>query len=188
MRTLGMDARALGPVRLAAIGSATAERLGAYFLTPEVLPDQFVAEALAAALARYDMKGKRVLLLRADIARPALRDALAQCGAACDDVPIYRTLRPACLPPAAVERLEAGEVDWITFTSSSTFTNFVALFGGERLRQCLRRGRLQLASIGPITSQTMRAAGFVPAAEATEHTIPGLVKAIAAATRATPAD
>ena len=94
MRALGMDARSLGGVQIGAIGTATAERLGEYFLVPEVIPEQFVAEALAAKLARFDMQGKRVLMLRADIARPAIREALMQCGAKCDDLAIYRTLRP----------------------------------------------------------------------------------------------
>ncbi len=179
MRAAGLDARSLGGVRLAAIGSATAERLNEHFLVPEVVPEQFVAESLAAELGRFDLRQKRVLLLRADIARPALREALAQCGAVCDDVPIYRTIRPAGLPPEVVETLEAGGADWITFTSSSTFANFVEMFGGDRLRAlCAPGGRLRLASIGPITSATIRDAGFVPTVEATEHTIRGLVRAI----------
>lgn len=182
MRALGMDARALGGVKIAAIGSATAERLGEYFLVPEVIPEQFVAEALAATLARFDMQGKRVLMLRADIARPALREALTQCGAKCDDLPIYRTVRPTALPEEVREHLEAGAADWITFTSSSTFTNFVELFGAERLRALTPK--LRPASIGPITSQTMRDAGFTPAVEAKEHTIPGLVRAITEACNA----
>lgn len=178
MRALNMDARSLGPVRLAAIGTATAQRLGEYFLMPEVVPEQFVAEALAAKLAGLDMQGKRVLMLRADIARPALREALLRCGAKVDDLAIYRTIRPASLPEPVVERLGAGEVDWITFTSSSTFRYFLELFGAERLRALAPRTRL--ASIGPITSATMREAGFAPAVEAAEHTIPALVRAIAA--------
>jgi len=76
------------------------------------------------------------------------------------------------------ERLDAGEVDWITFTSSSTFRYFVELCGAERLRALAPRTRL--ASIGPLTSATMREAGFTPAVEAAEHTIPALVRAIAA--------
>jgi uroporphyrinogen III methyltransferase/synthase len=195
MRSLNMDARSLGGVRLAAIGSATAARLGEYFLVPEVIPEQFVAEALAATLGRLDMQGKRVLMLRADIARPALREALVQCGAKCDDLAIYRTVRPLSLPEEVVARLEAGEVNWITFTSSSTFTNFVELFGTARLERLVgaerpgptdrgHRPLLQLASIGPITSETMRAGGFAPAVEAKEHTIPGLVRAMVEACHA----
>jgi uroporphyrinogen III methyltransferase/synthase len=176
---LTLDARALGSVRLAAIGSATADRLREYFLDPEVVPDKFVAESLAAALAEYDLAAKRVLMLRADIARPALREALARCGATCDDIPIYRTARPASLPADIVERLNTRAVDWITFTSSSTFSNFLELYGADALRTIADRTRL--ASIGPIASKTIRDAGFTPAVEASEHTIPGLVEAIRAA-------
>ena len=182
MRGLGLDARSLGRVRIAAIGAATAGRLEAYFLRPEVVPQEFVAEALAGELARFDLRGKRVLMLRADIARPALRDALGQLGAVCDDVALYRTVRPAALPPRVMERLDSGTVDWITFTSSSTFTNFLDLFGADRLRTL--GPRVKLASIGPVTSQTIREAGFEPTVEATEHTIPGLVRAIRAAATA----
>ena len=179
MRAAGLDGRSLGGVRLAAIGVATAERLRESFLSPEVVPEEYVAESLAESLARYNLRGKRVLLLRADIARPALREALTRCGASCDDVAIYRTMRPASLPAEVIERLNAGGVDWVTFSSSSTFTNFVDLVGVERLRSL--SPPMRLASIGPITSKTIRDAGFAPAVEASEHTIPGLVRAIAAA-------
>ncbi|MBN1489426.1 MAG: uroporphyrinogen-III C-methyltransferase [Phycisphaerae bacterium] len=179
MRALGLDARALGSLKLAAIGSATGQRLREHFLEPDVIPEQFVAESLAAEFTQRDMDGKRVLMLRADIARPALRDALRGCGAMCDDVAAYATIAPEALPAAVLDRLEAGTVDWITFTSSSTFANFVTLLGAERLRTYVTRTRpVRLASIGPITSKTIRDAGFEPAVEAIEHTIPGLVQAM----------
>lgn len=176
MKALGLDARAFSGARLAAIGTATAERMEQYFLRPEVVPEQFVAEALAVALERMSMRGRRVLMLRADVARPALREALERCGATCDDIAIYRTLRPESLPAEVATRLDAGRVDWITFTSSRTFLHFVDLLGPDRARPAL--ARVRLASIGPITTATMAESGFTPTVEAAVHTIPGLVQAI----------
>ncbi len=179
MRACGLDARALAGVRIAAIGSATADRLREAFLEPELIPEKFVAEALADEIIRLgDVSGKRFLLLRADIARPALRDALTAAGAACEDLDIYRTVRADALPPEVAEGIPGGRIDWITFTSSSTFTNFWELLD-EDARGAL--SGVRLASIGPITSDTIREAGLEPTIEATEHTIPGLVEVIRAA-------
>lgn len=179
MRACGLDARALAGVRVAAIGSATADRLRRHFIEPEVVPDKFVAEALAEAIIELgDVRDQRFLLLRADIARPALRQALSDAGGLCDDLPIYRTLPADRLPDELTDALTQGDVAWITFASSSTFANFLDLLD-ESGRQALRDVRL--ASIGPITSKTIRAAGYEPAVEATTHTIDGLVDAIVGA-------
>ncbi len=176
MRACGLDARALGGVRVAAIGSATADRLRRWFIEPDVVPEKFVAEALAESILRLgDVHARRFLLLRADIARPALREALTQVGAYCDDVAVYQTLRADGLPEAVLDGLRDGDIDWITFTSSSTFTNFLGLLD-EAGRSALHRVRL--ASIGPITSESIRQAGYAPTVEATTHTIEGLVQAI----------
>ncbi len=182
MRACGMDARALAGVRVAAIGSATADRLRRYFVEPELVPDEFVAEALAESLIKLDdVRGKRFLLLRADIARPALRKALQDAGALCDEVAIYRTVPARELPPRVAEGIVEGSIDWITFTSSSTFTNFLGLLD-DAARSSLKD--VHLASIGPITSETIRQAGHEPTVEAKVHTIDGLVDAILGADRA----
>jgi uroporphyrinogen III methyltransferase/synthase len=183
MRQRGLDARTVGHLRIGAIGSSTAEALGKYFLKADVVPDAFVAEALAEALRAADtFAGKRVLLFRADIARPALVHALQQLGAVCDDVTAYKIQRPAALPEGLKESLAAGKVDWITFTSSSTFANLRELLGedGETLLRDIK-----IASIGPVTSETIRNAGLEPAVEARPYTIEGLVEAIVAAERKT---
>ncbi len=176
MRACGLDARCLAGVRLAAIGSATADRLRRYFLEPEVVPEKFVAEALAEHILKLgDVRGQRFLLLRADIARPALRDALKQAGATCDDLSVYRTLPAEALPEEVVRGLAEGTIDFITFTSSSTFSNFLDMLddaGKDALHD------VALASIGPITSKTIRDAGYEVTVEATKHTIVGLVDAI----------
>lgn len=179
LRSCGLDARALAGCRVAAIGPATADRLRRWFIEPELVPDRFVAEALAESILKLgDVRGKRFLLLRADIARPALREALTEAGAVCDDLAIYRTKPADALPDDVTAGLADGTIDWITFTSSSTFTNFLDLLD-EAGRGALRDVRL--ASIGPITSQAIRAAGYEPAVEADPHTIDGLTEAILAA-------
>jgi uroporphyrinogen III methyltransferase / synthase len=175
---LGLDARAFGNAKIAAIGDATARAVREeLFLAVELCPESFVAEALADALAaRGVVRGSRFLLLRADIARPILRERLLRDGAAeARDVPIYETRPVAELPKPLVDALAAGEVTWITFTSSSTAKNFMALLGPDA-RAVL--GNVKIASIGPITTQTLRDLGFAPTVEAERFDIAGLVDAL----------
>ncbi|HUU85155.1 MAG TPA: uroporphyrinogen-III synthase [Phycisphaerae bacterium] len=176
MRHLGLDARALAAVRIAAIGPATADRLRTLFVEPDLVPDEFVAESLAQALGTTDLTGKRCLLLRSDIARKTLPEMLDAAGARCDDIPAYRTTIPDKLPDEIIRDLAAGAIQWATFTSSSTFANFVTLLG-DRAPTVLPT--LKLASIGPITSGTIRSAGYEPTVEAQTYTVEGLADAIA---------
>jgi uroporphyrinogen III methyltransferase/synthase len=176
----GRDVRVFGDAKVAAIGSATAaalrERLS---IQPDLCPARFVAEALADEFAaRNEIAGKRFLLLRADIARPILRERLEHNGAAqVLDLPVYETKAAAALPPALLEALDAGDVHWVTFTSSSTARNFAALLGAD-YREKLKKVRL--ASIGPITTQTLTELGLEPSVQAEQFNIDGLVSAIRA--------
>ena len=174
---LSLDARALGGLRIAAIGPATADRLRDHFIEPDLVPDKYVAEALADALkSTGSLAGQRILLLRADIARKDLPRLLTDAGAHCNDVTIYRTIRPAELPPEVLDRFDRRGVDWVTFTSGSTVENFLALLGEAR-RSLLED--VKLASIGPITSDRLRAAGLAPTIEADPYTTESLAEAIA---------
>lgn len=178
MRKRGLDARALSGVRIGAIGTSTAEALNRHFLKADVVPDSFTAEDLAEALRKADnFAGKRVLLFRADIARTALADALQGLGAQCEECSAYRIVKPSTLPDPLCKALTAGRVDWITFTSSSTFQNLRGLLGEDG--ETRLRG-VKIASIGPITSETIRTAGLEPAVEANPYTIEALVQAILA--------
>ncbi len=177
---IGKDARLFGNAKIAAIGDATAEAIERELcLKVDLSPKTFVAEALADKLAaRNAIAGQRFLLLRADIARPLLRDRLISGGAAeVKDVPLYETHRASELPAHLLESLDAGRINWITFTSSSTARNFVDLLGPD-YRQKL--ARVKLASIGPITTQTLHEAGLEPAVQATKFDIEGLIAAIIA--------
>lgn len=175
LERLGLDARALAGTKMAAIGAATADRLKSYGIRPDLIPAEAVGESMAEALIRAGVKGRRVLLPRADIGREQLPASLREAGAECDDLPVYRTICPESLPAAFLARLEAGGVDWITLTSPSSFVNLLTLLGEGR-HELLRRVRL--ASIGPVTTRAVRAAGFEVVCEASPHDVEGLVAAI----------
>ena len=155
LAALELDARHLAGVQVAAIGDATDAALQQRLcLRADLLPARAVAESLAAeVLARQDVAGKRFLLLRADIARPDLPRLLEEAGATVDDLPIYHTRKAESLPESVPEALRRGEIDWITFTSSSTAANLVDLLGAGD-RDHLRR--VKRASIGPVTSRTLK--------------------------------
>ncbi len=175
---LGLDARAFGGAKLAAIGDATAEAIRQELaLRVDLCPQAFVAEALADALRDAgEVRGKRHLLLRADIARPVLRERLAADGSAeVKDVPVYETRPAASLPPHLVDALNAGDVNWVTFTSSSTAKNFAALVGPDYKEKL--KG-VNLASIGPITTATLRELGLEPTVQAATFNIVGRLAAM----------
>ena len=168
------DSRALGGVRIAAIGPGTAAALTEHGLRADVIPPRFRAEPLAEAMREADeMAEKRVLLPRADIAREALASLLREAGADVFEVVAYRTVPADAPPPDVLDDLAAGRFDWVTFTSSSTARNFARLVPGQV--------KARFASIGPITSATARDLGMDIAVEAREHSIDGLVRALVAA-------
>jgi uroporphyrinogen III methyltransferase/synthase len=169
----GRDARALGGTRLAAIGPVTAGELAARGLHPDLVPEQYVAEAVLAALGQVE--GQRILLPRTDIARPLLAQGLRDAGAAVDAVVAYRTVAASRKDGEMIRQmLAAGEIDVLTFTSSSTVRNFLTAL--EPLPD-LPEGTV-VACIGPITAQTAEASGLPIHVSASEHTIEGLLEAL----------
>ena len=154
------------------MGPATAAALETVGVHADLIPDRFVAEAVVEALeAAGAIAGSRILLPRADLARPLLAMELQARGAEVTEVAAYRTIADG----EGVERLQshlaAGEVDMITFTASSTVRNFVDLAGTEI-------GGARVASIGPITSATARELGLPVHLEAAEYTVPGLIRVL----------
>jgi uroporphyrinogen III methyltransferase/synthase len=132
MKAIGLDARLFAGHQIAVIGDATADAVRDLLaIEPDVIPKTFVAEGLADELiARDAVKDRRFILLRADIARPVLVEKLTAAGAASvEDIAVYETRSAASLPPEVVDAIDAGKVNWITFTSSSTAKNFAALLG-----------------------------------------------------------
>jgi len=165
--------------KLCAIGPATRDALQQFHLKVDVMAEQYVAEGLLKTLGDFDFAGAgkpggaRVLIARAAVARDILPDELRRRGAVVDVVEAYRTGAPADLAARAADVL-AAKTDWITFTSSSTASNLIAACGAEALQGT------RLASIGPVTSATLRQAGAEVAVEANPHTVPGLVEVIRA--------
>jgi uroporphyrinogen III methyltransferase/synthase len=157
----GRDVRELARVRLAAIGPETAAQLERRLLRPAVVPDDYRAEGLLAALAGEDLRGRRVLLARAAGARPILPDDLRRRGATVDEVEAYRAVLPTDADAGALRAaLAARTVDAVTFTSSSTVRNFAALLGAEALPRLFADGRPVVACIGPVTAATARELGL----------------------------
>jgi uroporphyrinogen III methyltransferase/synthase len=172
----GLDARALGGVQVAAIGPGTADALSAGGISPDLVPPRFVAEALLEAFPPPTTPRARVLLPRAETARDVLPEGLRERGYDVDVLPVYRTT--AATPNADdLAKVRAGDVDAITFTSSSTVNNFCDIVGVLDVEQP------RVVSIGPITSQTARERGLRVDVEADPHTISGLLEALLGALR-----
>ncbi|MDP2712792.1 MAG: uroporphyrinogen-III C-methyltransferase [Solirubrobacteraceae bacterium] len=165
---LARDARALAGPAIAAIGPGTADALRAAGIEPDVVPQRAVAESLVEALA--DLPLKRVLIARAEQAREVLPEALRARGAAVEILPLYRTVAE---PLAAPARDAASAADYVTFTSASAVRFYIEAAGAPAARQ-------RVVSIGPITSDALRAHGLVPHVEAIQHTPDGLVAALLA--------
>ncbi|HTV49391.1 MAG TPA: uroporphyrinogen-III C-methyltransferase [Phycisphaerae bacterium] len=181
MRELNKDARAF-PDRVAAVGKSTAEALNQIGIAADVIPEEFTGENLAAELIKRlgnknsgKLDGLRLAFLRADIARPILTEQLRKAGAVVDEAVIYQTQLPKALGPQAINALENGGVDWITFTSGSTAKNLHTLLP-EHLRDAVKKCRR--ISIGPITSQVLTELGWPPTIEAAKHDISGMIEAL----------
>ncbi len=174
LANLGGDSRRLGKARVAAIGPATAQALARHGVRADWLPKEFRAEALAAGLSPQ-VRGRRVLLPRAEGARDLLPISLARAGAEVVDVATYRARPPEALPGRVLELLERGSIDAITFTSSSTVRHFHELLGDGATPKT--KGAA-IACIGPVTAETARALGWSVDVEAGEYTTDGLVTAL----------
>ncbi|MEE4113333.1 MAG: uroporphyrinogen-III C-methyltransferase, partial [Desulfobacteraceae bacterium] len=172
----GLDVRALGHIHTAAIGPATADRLGTWGLKSDIIPKTYRAESVVEAFTAKPIKGSRVLLPRAMEARSVLPVELTRMGATVDEVTAYATRQAENSAADLITRLTDGAIDMITFTSSSTVKNFHRLLPPDRIDRLM--DGVSLASIGPITSQTARDLGLSITIEADTYTIPGLVQAI----------
>jgi uroporphyrinogen III methyltransferase / synthase len=172
----GLDVRALGRARLAAIGPATAQALRARGLTADVVPTRFVAEDLAAALLPRIAPGSRVLVARAQAAREVLPETLAQAGIQVEVAPVYQARPPAGIPEEARPFIESGRIDLLTFASSATVHNFAALVGREKFQELARTA--VVAAIGPITAASLEEYGITPQVQPQDFTIPALAEAI----------
>ena len=175
---LRLTKKSLANLEIAAIGPATRKAIEKRGGRVNVVPKEYVAESVVKSLRRR-VKGKRILLVRAKVARDVIPSELREAGAHVDVVEAYETIVPTSsrtrLRTALKNRKRRPDV--ITFTSSSTVKNFVALLG-TRAKRPASLERTTLASIGPVTSATLRELGLGVDVEAKQYTIPGLVNAI----------
>lgn len=179
LKKLKLTKRNLQHLQIAAIGPATRKAIEERGLKVNVVPKQYVAESVVESL-RDAVAGKRILLTRAKVARDVIPTELRKLGARVDVVEAYETVIPKTSRASLRSLLKSPKLrpHVITFTSSSTARNFFALVSGDsRIPKSLNGVRL--ASIGPVTSATLRELGLQADIEAQEYTIPGLVRAIA---------
>ena len=170
------DVRGLGHIQTACIGPATAERLFNFGLFSDIVPESYRAESVIEAFKNIPVKGKRVLLPRAAEARPILPEELTKMGAIVDEIPAYHTTLADEDSSGLLDALSKEQVDMITFTSSSTVTNFKALLPSEHFEALI--SGVTIAAIGPITADTAAKNGFSVDLVAEEYTVPGLCDAI----------
>ncbi|MBV9130958.1 MAG: uroporphyrinogen-III synthase, partial [Verrucomicrobia bacterium] len=166
------DARSIGNVKIAAIGPATAQRIKNFHLAVDLQPKEFIAEAIIDGLFEFgSVENLKFLVVRALNAREVLPKRLTELGAIVDEAVAYRTVPETEDMSGALERFQAEGADLVTFTSSSTVENFLAL-------KLPWPPEMKTASIGPITSETMRKKGLPVDVEAAQYDVEGLVAAV----------
>ena len=177
LHKLGKDIRELKGVKICAIGPRTQEAVTALGIRVDLTPKEYKAEGIIDALGKKGIKGKRFLLARAAVAREILPVEIRRLGGAIDVAHAYRTVRPVKEAAALKEMLLAGKVDVVTFTSSSTVTNFALMFKKGEVKDLLQRTKV--ACIGPITAKTAQEHGLTVDIMPGKYTIPDLTEAMA---------
>lgn len=173
----GYDLRLLSGLKLAAIGPATAAALAEFHLRADVVPADFRAESLAESLAPR-VAGRRVLWLRADRGREILPELLANAGAAVETAVVYRQVDVVAPAESILAALREGKIDWVLLSSSNMAAAFFGWLNAAAAEIVKRQVRL--ASISPVTTETIRQRGFSVAAEASTYTMDGMIDAILA--------
>ncbi|MCF6291513.1 MAG: uroporphyrinogen-III C-methyltransferase [Desulfobacterales bacterium] len=182
----GLDARALHNARVAVVGKATAESLAGFGIRADLLPEEFTGDGLAASLVNLGVAEKKILIPRAEVARETLPQALTQAGAEVMVAPVYRNVVPVDSdegtgPTALRQALTQGKIDVVTFTSSSTVSNFIKMLapaGPDELKELL--AGVAVAAIGPITARTAVRHGLAVDIQPERFTIPEMVDSIVA--------
>ncbi len=170
----GGDVRDLKGIKIACIGPATARQIEARGIRVDLVPEQYIAEGVLKSFAELEMTGKKILIPRAQKARDILPDGLRKMGAEVVVACAYRTVNSGKKKEDLLSYVDAGDVDIITFTSSSTVTNFVEMMGKDYVLP----GHVKIACIGPVTAATAKKAGFKIDIAQEEYTMEGLVGAL----------
>ena len=175
----GKDVRDLKGIKIGAIGPKTALQWKNLGITPDLVPDEYRAEAVVEAFRKWEPNGVRILLPRAAKAREILPDELRKMGARVDVIDAYKTVTPTGNTAGIREMLQKGTIDMVTFTSSSTVTNFVNMFGSDRQQLTSQwMKKVKVACIGPITGDTAENQGFSVDLMPQDYTIEALTQAI----------
>lgn len=171
-----LDARHLKGVKICAIGPATSANLQRHGLKADYVPERYVSESVLDGFSKMELSGKRILLPRAETAGAGLVEGLTRLGAKVDEIAVYKTVLPRCRGTASRGRdmLLKGNIDIVTFTSSSTVRNLITVLGAD----WKVLNNTMVACIGPITAKTAAESGLRVDVTAKEHSIPGLVEAI----------
>jgi uroporphyrinogen III methyltransferase/synthase len=169
---LGKDVRWLAPVKIAAIGPATKEKINLFGIEPDLMPQEFSSEGLVGKFPKKAVEGKRFLLVRTNIAPDFLKDKLEMRGGTVREISVYRTEIPKNLRKNIAQVFRGSKIDYVTFTSSSTAGNFFKHFPKAK------KLNARIFSIGPVTSKTIRQYGYSVYRAAKIYTIPGLVETI----------
>jgi uroporphyrinogen III methyltransferase/synthase len=178
LEDLGLDMRELRDMKVGAIGPKTAEAVYKKGIRPDLVPEEYRAEAVVEAFKKWDVKGVKILLPRAAKAREVLPVELVKLGANVDEIPAYETVRPDHDKGRVKDMLERGEIDMVTFTSSSTVSNFMEMFHEERQHLKEWMAKVGVACIGPITARTAEERGLSVSLIPEEYTIEALTNAI----------
>jgi uroporphyrinogen III methyltransferase/synthase len=178
LQVLKRDVRDLKGLKIGAIGPKTAEMLRHMGIRPNLIPDEYRAEAVIASFKKWPIQGTRILLPRAAQAREILPKKLKEMGAAIDVVSAYRTVKPEKDTMRIRQLLEEKAIDMVTFTSSSTVMNFISMFQADRTRFQACMSRVAVACIGPITAKTAQENGLQVKVVSTEYTVEGLIQSI----------
>lgn len=175
LKEIQQDIRNLKGVRVFTIGPKTAEAVRDLGICVDVVPEDFVAESLIDSIGKENITGKRFLIPRATVAREILPEKLREMGAQVDVAPAYKTILPGLKSDTLAKRLKSGDIQVLTFTSSSTVKNFLALTG-ESLIPEIKKTRI--ACIGPVTAKTAEDAGLTVDILPKEYTVSSLLDAI----------
>ncbi|MEE8484617.1 MAG: uroporphyrinogen-III C-methyltransferase [Nitrospinota bacterium] len=174
LKETGRDIRDLAGPKICAIGKITAKTVEDAAMRVDLVPDEYRAEAVIEAIG--DVKGKKIFIPRAKEARELLPEELRKKGARVDVAAVYRTVKPDAKKNEILQMIREGKIDMVTFTSSSTVTNFAEMFDDGELKEV--RGKLKVASIGPITSETAEKLGFNIDVTPDEYTIEALTRSV----------
>lgn len=177
LRELGMDIRALHGLKICAVGPKTAESLETFSLQADLIPEEFKAEGVIAALGGMSVKGVRFLIPRAKVAREIIPDKLRERGAEVTVATAYENVRPTTDVDRVRKLFQDGKISAVTFTSSSTVNNFVEMLGKSEYKPFMKG--VAVACIGPVTAKTAEEYGMHVDVMPKDYTIPALVDAMA---------